>query len=116
MLKLFMFLQLSIMAVLSAQPPSSKAAPVLQAPPPSPDKDRISGIVQDVSVSANKDATITIESGSGRIPHKVLITPATHIADQKGPSTLTQVKKGRTLDCIGGNHGDLFVARSCAVK
>jgi hypothetical protein len=110
----FMFLQLSIMAVLAAQPP--KPVPVPQAPPSAPDKDRISGIVKDVSVSANKDATVTIESGSGRIPHKVLVTPETHIADQKGPSTLAQVKKGRTLDCIGGNHGDLFVARSCTVK
>jgi hypothetical protein len=109
-----MFLQLSIMAVHCAQAP--KPVPVPQAPPPTPDKDRISGIVQEVAVSANKDATITIESGSGRIPHKVLVTPATHIADQKGPSTLTQVKKGRTLDCIGGNHEDLFVARSCTVK
>jgi hypothetical protein len=109
-----MFLQFSIMAVLFAQPP--KPVPTPQVPPPSPDKDRITGIVQDVSVSANKDATVTIESGSGRIPHKVLVTPATNIADQKGPSTLTQIKKGRTLDCIGGNHEDLFVARSCTVK
>jgi hypothetical protein len=109
-----MFLELSIVAALFAQKPAPIPAP--QAQPPSPDKDRVSGIVQDVTVSANKDATITIESGSGRIPHKVLVTPATHIADQKGPSTLAEVKKGRTLDCIGGNHGDLFVARSCSVK
>jgi hypothetical protein len=105
-------LMFSIMAVLSAQKPM----PTPQVPPPGSDKDRISGIVQDISVSANKDATVTIESGSGRIPHKVLVTPATQITDQKGPSTLSAVKKGRTLDCIGGNHDDLFVARSCTVK
>jgi hypothetical protein len=110
--RLLMFLRLLIVASLSAE---QLPAPRPQAPPSGSDKDRISGIVQDISVSANKDATITIESGSGRIPHKVLVTPATHLADQKGTATLSEVKKGRSLDCIGGNQGDLFVARSCTI-
>src|SRR5580704_6588568 len=88
-----------------------------QGPPTSPDNDRISGTIQKVSAVANQQgATVTIQSGSGKIPHQVLFTAATAITYQGKSSTLADVKTGRMLQCIGGNHDAQFVARSCTVQ
>jgi len=107
MQRTLILLQLSLVASLSAQ----------QGPPPRPDNDRISGTIQEVSVAADhQGATITIQSGSGRIPHQILFTATTAITYQGKSSSLAEVKTGRMLQCIGGNHNGQFVARSCTVQ
>lgn len=85
-----------------------------QGSPQPPDQDRISGTI--VSIAATQsDATITIRSGKGQISHKVVAKMST-ITHENRPSTPAEIRKGRTLNCIGGNHNGQFVARSCTVN
>ena len=98
------FFQLTLAASLFGQ----------QGRPQPPDQDRISGTI--VSIAANQqDATITIQSGKGQIPHNILVKMSA-IKHEDRPATLAEIKKGRTLNCIGGNHDGQFVARNCTVK
>ena len=101
-------LQLSLAVSLSAQQ---------QLPPPKTSEDRISGTIEKVSVTTNRqDATITIQSGTGHIRHDVIFTAATAITYKGRSSSLAEVKKRRKLDCTGALHNQQFEARSCTVQ
>lgn len=69
-----------------------------------------------ISTSDHQSETITIESGSGHIKHKVIVTAATTISYKGKPSDLAEVKISRKLDCIGAFHEQEFDARSCSVE
>ena len=104
------FVQLTVAASLCAQ----------QGHPQAKDQDRISGVIVSIVV-AQQNATITIESGKGKISHTVSVKMEAVTYANK-PATLAEVKKGRTLNCMGGNHdapdkqSTQFVARTCTVK
>jgi hypothetical protein len=102
--RLLIFVPLTLAASLYAQ----------QGHPQAKDQDRISGVIVSIVV-AQQNATITIESGKGKISHTVSVKMEAVTYDNKR-ATLAEVKKGRTLNCIGGNHDTQFVARTCTVK
>jgi hypothetical protein len=92
-----------------------------QGHPQPQDQDRISGTVVSI-VATQQDATITIQSGAGKISHIVSVKMEAIKNDKNSPATLAEVKKGRTLNCIGGNHetpgnhATQFVAQNCTVR
>lgn len=95
--------QLSVAASLCAQ----------QGHPQPTDQDRIGGKIVSVA-ETGQDATITIHSGKGKIPHSVHVK-VSNIKHGNKPATLADVKEGRRLNCIGGEHNGQFVAQTCSV-
>jgi hypothetical protein len=105
MTRSLIFFQLTLAASLGAQ----------QGHPQPADQDRIGGKIVS-SKPADKDAiTITINSGKGKIPHEVFVK-VSNIKHSNKPATLADVKEGRTLNCIGGEHNEQFVAQTCKVN
>ena len=97
------FFQLTLAATLCAQ----------QGHPQPADQDRIGGKIVSV-VATEQGATITIQSGKGKIPHNVLVK-VSNIKHSNKPATLADVKEGRRLNCTGGEHNGQFVAQTCTV-
>ena len=88
-----------------------------QSAKPATPTDSMTGVVRKVSVENNgQGATLTIESGKGRIPHQIHCTPATSITTKKTKLSLTQLKEGSTIDCKGTLHQEVLEASACTVR
>ena len=79
--------------------------------------DSFTGVVRNISLENNGNAaTLSIESGSGRIPHQIHCTASTRITKAGKPVPLVQLKKGRTIECTGTLKGDALEAATCAIR
>jgi hypothetical protein len=78
--------------------------------------DSFTGVVRNISLENNGNAaTLSIESGRGRIPHQIHCTASTRITKAGKPVLLVQLKKGRAIECAGTLKGDALEAATCAV-
>jgi hypothetical protein len=79
--------------------------------------DSFTGVLRNVSLEGGGHAaTLSIESGRGRIPHQIHCTASTRITEGEKPVPLTQLKVGGTIDCTGTLKDDVLEASNCTVS
>ena|SRR5689334_13433330 len=84
---------------------------------PSDPKDSFLGVLRKISMEENgKAATLSIESGTGKIPHQIHCTADTRITKAGKTQRLAQLKRGRTIECTGAIKSDVLEAASCSVR
>ena len=71
------------------------------------------GVVREISLGSDGAATLSIESGTGRIRHQIHCSTTTQITKDKKSVPLPQLKKGQKLECSGTLNGETLEAMTC---
>jgi hypothetical protein len=79
--------------------------------------DIFTGVLRNVSLENDGNAaTLSIESGRGRIPHQIHCTASSRITKAGKLLPLVQLKKGQSIECTGTLKGDVLEAASCTIR
>jgi len=87
-----------------------------QAPSATALTDGFTGVVRNISLESDGvAATLSIESGTGRIRHQIHCTASTQITKDRKPVHLLQLKNGQKIECSGTLNGETLEAVICTL-